>query len=110
MDRDALLKDITVLDFMAVDLHLFLNTHPHDQDALCAYNDIVANSQKARQQYEAHFGPLSMGCPADTKEWTWENCPWPWQAAYNFRVDGHDSYYDHRDEYAKGYSVFEEEL
>lgn len=86
MEKDALIKQITILDFMSLDLHLYLNTHPDDSEALKMYNDVIANAEKAHHQYEEHYGPLvsyrSMGC----KNWAWENCPWPWQENFNFKL------------------------
>lgn len=86
MDRESLLKQITILDFMALDLHLYLDTHPEDGEALKMYNDVICNTEKTRSQYEEHYGPLvsyrSKGC----EHWPWEDCPWPWQAKFNFEL------------------------
>ena len=40
MDRDELLKKLSELDFIAVDLGLFLNTHPDNKEAIQAYNQL----------------------------------------------------------------------
>ena len=87
MDREELLKQITILDFMATDLHLFLNTHPDDAEALKVFNETVAQSKQARKEYEHHFGPLTSYRSADTagKGWRWNNCPWPWERDFNFK-------------------------
>lgn len=53
-----LLNRLTVLDFMAVDLHLFLNTHPKDTDAIEKYNSIIKEADSIRCQYENLYGPL----------------------------------------------------
>ena len=34
MDRDMILQSLTALDFMAVDLGLYLNTHPNNKEAI----------------------------------------------------------------------------
>jgi spore coat protein JB len=85
MDRDVLLKQVTVLGFMALDLHLYLNTHPHDKEALTMYNDVIANERKARLHYEEVCGPLSFGNEA-AHEWSWPRCPWPWQESFNYHT------------------------
>ena len=41
MDRENLLKRLTMLDFMAVDMQLFLDTHPDDTNAIAKYNSII---------------------------------------------------------------------
>lgn len=86
MDREALLKQITLLDFMAVDLQLYLNTHCDDAEALKMYNDVIANAKKARCQYEEHYGPLTSYRSEGCRDWKWKDCPWPWQAQYNFHL------------------------
>ena len=90
MEKDALLKQITVLDFMAVDLHLFLNTHPDDVEALNMYNDVIANADKARQCYEQQYGPLTAYRSKGWEGWTWKDCPWPWQSKFNFELRGEE--------------------
>jgi len=82
-DRDALLKQVTILGFMATDLHLFLNTHPHDKEALEMYNDTIEKAEKARCQYEAVYGPLTYG-KQSAAGWPWMDCPWPWEASFNY--------------------------
>ncbi len=76
MDRDAILRELMALDFMAVDLALFLDTHPGDTDALNEYNRIVEHADEFRVQYERLCGPLcsfryNPGC------WKWYKDPWP---------------------------------
>jgi spore coat protein JB len=83
LDKDALLKQVTILGFMALDLHLFLNTNPNDKEALAMYNEIVEKAATARSQYEEAFGPLTYGKKAENG-WTWMDCPWPWQASFNY--------------------------
>ncbi|MCL2202849.1 MAG: spore coat protein CotJB [Defluviitaleaceae bacterium] len=79
MNRDTLLHKITALDFMAVDLQLFLNTNPHNREALEIYNDTVAKATAARRQYEAQFGPLTGARDPSGPGWPWMDEPWPWQ-------------------------------
>jgi len=87
MDRDALLKQLTLLDFMAVDLGLYLNTHPDDAEALRMYNDVIESQNQSRQQYE-RFSPLTSFRCAGGPGWTWKDCPWPWQASFNYEQSG----------------------
>ena len=37
MNREELLSSLTQLDFMAVDLGLYLNTHPDDTEAIRSF-------------------------------------------------------------------------
>ncbi len=46
MNREELLSSLTQLDFMAVDLGLYLNTHPDDTEAIDAYNQVIVAAKK----------------------------------------------------------------
>ncbi|WP_411679169.1 spore coat protein CotJB [Clostridium thailandense] len=86
MNRKDLLKEITVVDFSIIDLHLYLNTHPNDVNALKMYNSLVMQLKALNQKYEKCYGPLTYGsysaCP-----WQWINEPWPWEYEANFKLD-----------------------
>jgi len=86
MERDALLREITILDFMALDLHLFLNTNPDDQEALEMYNDCVTRSKELHEEYEVAFGPLSAYRSLGQPGWKWNQEPWPWEEKFNFDI------------------------
>lgn len=89
INKKELLKEITAVTFSLIDLHLYLNTHPDDQNALMRYNSLVTQARMLRQNYEKCYGPLSYGsyspCP-----WQWINEPWPWECEANFRLCGEE--------------------
>ena len=58
MDRENLLKRLTMLDFMAVDMQLFLDTHPDDTNAIAKYNSIIREADNLRAQSFASHGHL----------------------------------------------------
>ena len=87
MDREAMLKQITIMDFMTTDLHLYLNTHPDDTEALRMYNDVANQSAQMRNEYEEHFGPLVSFRSQDPTGWRWSDSPWPWESSFNFNWD-----------------------
>ena len=86
-EKETLLRQITVLDFAAIDLQLFLNTHPTDTEALEMYNNCIENSQMARHRYEQQFGPLTGFRSDSPHSWAWIDEPWPWQAEANFKIN-----------------------
>lgn len=90
MDRDTLLKTLTELDFIAVDLGLFLNTHPDDTEAITAYQQVITAADAVRMKYEEAFGPLCSfrSYASDAETWQWKNNPWPWQTDANFSLAG----------------------
>ena len=92
-ERCKLLDKITKLDFMALDLQLYLNTNPADLNAIEMYNSCIAGCQAAREKYEANYGPMtafrSEGAICDqTGEWAWNTGPWPWQADFMTDMEG----------------------
>lgn len=90
MSRDEMLKQLSALDFYTIDLHLYLNTHPDDQDALTKYNAVVTEASAMRKQYESMYGPLSPNTVTTKVPWQWIENPWPWQYQYNFTLAGDD--------------------
>ena len=90
MDREEMLKTLSELDFIAVDLGLFLNTHPDNSEAIIAYNQVIAAADAVRMRYEEAYGPLCSfrSYAANTQDWQWKDNPWPWQQAANFSLAG----------------------
>lgn len=84
--RESLLKQLMALDFMAVDLQLYLNTHPNDKNALMRYNSIVSQAHMLRHAYENLYGPLSSFRSFSKYPWQWINDPWPWSYQFNFEM------------------------
>jgi len=87
-ERDALLKKLTELDFMAVDLGLFLNTHATDEEAIELYNKVVRAADSVRAKYEKDFGPLCSfrSISRCSNAWQWAEYPWPWENEFNFEL------------------------
>ena len=90
MDREELLKSLSELDFIAVDLALFLNTHPENKEAIQTYNQVITAADTIRMKYEDAFGPLCSfrSYASNSNRWEWNDNPWPWQADANFSFAG----------------------
>ena len=89
MDREELLKKLTRLDFMAIDLALYLDTHSTDSEGISLYNKITASAEKLREIYEESYGPLRNFGTVNMceHEWLWSRDPWPWEKSFNFSVE-----------------------
>lgn len=76
-----LLRKIQEMEFVAVELNLYLDTHPCDQDALNDFNCAVESLAKLKVKYEAEYGPLlNFGFSSTSREgWQWVQGPWPWE-------------------------------
>jgi spore coat protein JB len=82
-EQVELLQKLRALEFAAIDLNLFLDTHPECQEALRDYNCIVRELGDVRAAYEAKYGPtLNFGLSQSKMGWRWIDGPWPWQAGY----------------------------
>ncbi len=81
-DMVAMLRQIQAIQFAAIELHLYLNTHPRDQRALEEYNELVCKLEQLEAEYTERYGMLYMlqqsGFP-----WEWNREPWPWDINYS---------------------------
>ncbi|MBU2700814.1 spore coat protein JB [Sporomusaceae bacterium BoRhaA] len=76
----ALMKKICEMEFVAIELQLYLDTHPCDSDALNDYNCAVDVLRKYQLKYEDEFGSImEIGHHGVNGKWDWVNSPWPWQ-------------------------------
>lgn len=85
-NKHEMLKQITALDFTIIDLHLYLNTHPMDQEVIAQYNSLVMQCKMMKQNYERFFGPLTSTESVSACPWNWINEPWPWEYEANYKL------------------------
>jgi len=75
-----LLEQLQAVDFVLVELTLYLDTHNGDEDAINQFNHFVSERKKIRKVFESKFGPLmQFGNSYSGKPWDWDDTPWPWQ-------------------------------
>lgn len=77
--REILLKKISTYQFAALDLQLYLDTHPNDADTIAAMNQYKMKLQPLLAEYEEAYGPLTKGI-TETNNWKWIKGPWPWES------------------------------
>lgn len=65
--------------FAADDARLFLDTHPHDKNALDYYNRKMELYHQAVSRYEEKFGPIRPENGGMSGKWEWATTPWPWE-------------------------------
>ncbi|MEA4882583.1 MAG: spore coat protein CotJB [Clostridia bacterium] len=79
--REEMLERIQALEFTAVDLNLYLDTHPCDSRALADYNQVCVALRQTCDAYEHAFGPMmNFGNSIARCRWSWVDEPWPWQS------------------------------
>ncbi len=79
-NKDMMMKKIQQLQFMTVELNLYLDTHPTDGRALAQYNNYTSQLITAKKQYEQIYGPLAgFGSSESIGGWKWIYEKWPWE-------------------------------
>lgn len=77
--QDTPLNQLRALDFVILELGLYLDTHPNDAEAFTLYQEFVAQEQTARAAWVEKNGPLMQTDAARDSSFTWGKGPWPWQ-------------------------------
>lgn len=81
MSREDLMKKIKNLEFTGVELTLYLDNHPTNQQAVADYNMVSQELDKYKKMYEMHYGPLcNFGHSPSQCPWKWVEDPWPWES------------------------------
>jgi spore coat protein JB len=74
------MQELQTVEFVLIELTLYLDTHPGDQQALAQFNQFQRRKQVLMHQFETEFGPLrEYGNSPVGQTWTWVESPWPWQ-------------------------------
>lgn len=73
--RELLLRKLSTVQFALWELHLYLNTHPTDLEALALHEKYEVRCAALKQEYEEKYGPLS---PSTGEGISWLQNPWPW--------------------------------
>ncbi|MDD4334083.1 MAG: spore coat protein CotJB [Desulfotomaculaceae bacterium] len=82
-ERLVMLREIQELEFAAIELNLFLDTHPQERAALRDFYAVRNKLVEAVRRYEEIYGPLTVtGCTPKTQQWPWIKGPWPWDIEY----------------------------
>lgn len=80
MNHNQMLRDIQQLEFAALDLNLYLDTHPDSKEALIDFNTITRQLANKKRLYELNYGPLTnFGYAPSKYPWEWTKSPWPWE-------------------------------
>ncbi|MCL2061386.1 MAG: spore coat protein CotJB [Firmicutes bacterium] len=74
------LKELAEKSFAALDLQLYIDTHPDDAAAIARYNESVRALSRLQAEYEKTIGPLySFVSPSADTRFTWVDTAWPWE-------------------------------
>ncbi|MFE1243514.1 spore coat protein CotJB [Fictibacillus sp. NPDC058756] len=74
------MEELQAVDFVLVELTLYLDTHPQDQKAVHQFNQYAQQRKKIKRAIESKYGPLQQyGNSYSGIPWNWSSGPWPWQ-------------------------------
>ncbi|UNK17295.1 spore coat protein CotJB [Paenibacillus sp. N3/727] len=75
-----LLEQLQAIDFVLLELNLFLNTHPNDLKSIEQYNKLAQERMILARQFQDLYGPLmNFGHSYTRYPFQWSETPWPWQ-------------------------------
>ncbi|MBR0535653.1 MAG: spore coat protein CotJB [Clostridia bacterium] len=75
-DQQKLLNKLSVAQFAAWELHLYLDTHPCDASANEMFRKYTTEATLLKKEYESKYGPLTVSA---SNEADWLESPWPWE-------------------------------
>lgn len=78
------LAELQALEFVLLELALYLDTHQNDHEAFELFQQYAALEKEGRERYEAMHGPLTHSAVAASDSYSWLKDPWPW----NFQEGG----------------------
>ncbi len=81
MSKTALLHEISKVDFAVVEMTLYLDTHPHEREAIAYLNHYVKLKNQLEKEYSYKYEPMSVSLAgeSDDNKWLWALAPMPWE-------------------------------
>jgi spore coat protein JB len=78
-DSTQLLNELQALDYALVELTLYLNSQPYDENAIKQHNELAEKRHAARNMLENNTEEFSSPETSDSNGWRLSLAPWPWQ-------------------------------
>lgn len=76
-EREAKLLPVYEYDHAIIDLNLYLDLYPNDQEAFELFKHYAMAFKNAKQEYENEYGPLFIEDTLGSR-FNWSQNPWPW--------------------------------
>lgn len=77
--RQRLLLNVQIYQFVAHEINLYLDMHPNNQNMIELYREYVKKAQKATEEFEKNYGPLVVSDASSKCLFEWLQGPWPWE-------------------------------
>lgn len=79
-EKEALLYQVMQYKFALIELNLYLDSYPNNQELIKLYNKYLKIEKQMCDKYESKYGPLTLNSDYLNKNtWVWKNSPWPWE-------------------------------
>ena len=86
-NRNKALNMVRMYRFAVIEANMFLDTHPHDKQALEYFQKVSAMYKKAKAEYTEKYGPLSVVDASEQNgKFYWVKGPWPWEVEANVEL------------------------
>ena len=73
-----MLLKIQELTFKVIDLNIYLDIHPNDNELYNEFKNTVKELKTYKDTYEKNYGPLCMTDTLYYDSYKWTKNPWPW--------------------------------
>ena len=73
--KEKLLRSLSSVQFALWELHMYLDTHPNDMEAITLHEKYEKKYLELKRNYEENYGPLT---PTVGEGISWLQNPWPW--------------------------------
>lgn len=78
-NKQQMLQDIGIIDFVLVELTLYLDTHPYDSAAMDFFNHYSRIKNQMCREFSQKYFPLTKDMAESNNEWRWGMAPLPWE-------------------------------
>lgn len=75
-EREQLLMRLSAHQFSMWELHMYLDTHMGDPQAIASYKKHEREYNVLKREFESKYGPLTAGAAVSGADWIQD--PWPW--------------------------------
>ena len=77
--RQQALSEVQMYYFVAHEINLYLDTHPHDEKMIQLYEQYIQKAKQRQDVFEKRFGPLEVQNTQNKIPFEWIQGPWPWE-------------------------------
>ena len=79
-DQARMFHRIDVISFICIEMQLYLDTHPYEEDAIAYFNRNMQRLNQLKREYSRMYTPLTLAyADTDSQKWKWVLDPMPWE-------------------------------